>query len=66
MLSLHMKDQKIKVNISNYRQKVKRTEIVFIYLFILSEELNSKSFVMVAVEVVIFRLIIDNKISLKM
>lgn len=61
-----MKDQKIKVNISNYRQKVKRTEIVFIYLFILSEELNSKSFVMVAVEVVIFRLIIDNKISLKM
>lgn len=61
-----MKDQKIKVNISNYRQKVKRTEIVFIYLFILSEELNSKSFVMVAVEVVIFRLIIDNTISLKM
>lgn len=61
-----MKDQKIKVNISNYRQKVKRTDIVFIYLFILSEELNSKSFVMVAVEVVIFRLIIDNKISLKM
>lgn len=55
-----MSDQKMKANSLNNRQEIKRTETVFF----LSEELNSKSSVIVATEIIMLGAFMDYSICL--